>query len=99
LIWRRSTRGALPLSNFGFECNYHAIRLNPDQCAALRMLRRVRAPARAIRDKESTAIAHDRSDAVQHGAKKIDYTESVFATCRKQTRMSEKAKNTSEFVN
>jgi hypothetical protein len=27
------------------------------------------------------------------------YTESEFATCRKQTRMSEKAKNTSEFVN
>ncbi|MCE4545271.1 MULTISPECIES: hypothetical protein [unclassified Caballeronia] len=57
-------------SNFDFECNYHAIRLNPELGEAPLVLA---APAHrrgARRHKDRTAIAHDRSGAVQHDARK-----------------------------
>jgi hypothetical protein len=46
-----------------------------------------------------TAEAHERSAAVQQKPISMRYTETVIGTCRKQTWMSEKAKNASEFVN
>ncbi|SAK56456.1 hypothetical protein AWB82_02249 [Caballeronia glebae] len=53
----------------------------------------------AMRGKACTVQAHDRSGAVQQTKQKKRYTETEFATCRKQTRMSEKVKNTSKFIN
>ena len=77
-------------------CNMHAIRLNPICIEAYGGVSAWRRTAKGIETSLSTARERELSAAVQHGRGMPDR---YLATCVKRTRMSEKAKNTSKFIN
>ena len=74
----------------------HAIRLNPIAAEAYGGVSAWLRTAKGIETSLSTAWERELSAAVQHGRGASDRR---FATCVKRTRMSEKAKNTSKFIN
>ena len=77
-------------------CNMHAIRLNPIGVEAYGGVSASQRTVKGIETSSSTARERKLSAAVQHqiGAQAVRAT-----TCVKRTSMSEKAKNTSKFIN
>jgi hypothetical protein len=77
-------------------CNMHAIRLNPIGTEAYGSVSALLRTAKGIENLLSTERERKLSAAVQH---RIRVWAARAATCVKRTSMSEKAKNTSKFIN